>query len=42
MIEDFKTKPNNIIFLIISKAGGQGINLTAANRVILLDVAWNP
>lgn len=42
MIEDFNIKPNHIIFLITSKAGGQGINLTAANRVVLLDVAWNP
>lgn len=42
MIENFNTKRNHVIFLITSKAGGQGINLTAANRVVLLDVGWNP
>lgn len=34
---------NNIhVFLISLKAGGVGLNLTAANNVILLDDWWNP
>ncbi|KAG2224562.1 hypothetical protein INT45_004407 [Circinella minor] len=42
MINTFQKDPKYKIFLISLKAGGVGLNLTAANRVILMDIWWNP
>ena len=41
-IQDFNTKNSHKIFLLSTRAGGQGINLTAADTVILFDSDWNP
>lgn len=40
-VESFSTKPRCRILLAAMKAGGVGLNLTAANRVILIDLWWN-
>ncbi|XP_034473982.1 transcriptional regulator ATRX homolog [Drosophila innubila] len=44
MIKRFNSEANRRarVFLISAKAGGQGINLIGANRVIILDTSWNP
>ncbi|MCJ1448060.1 MAG: hypothetical protein MMC23_008573 [Stictis urceolatum] len=42
MIKDFNTKKNVKLFLLSTRAGGQGINLAAADTVILFDSDWNP
>lgn len=41
-VEKFQSDPNCSLFLISIKAGGHGLNLTAARYVFLLDPWWNP
>jgi non-specific serine/threonine protein kinase len=41
-IADFQNNEQNQLFFISLKAGGVGLNLTAANYVIILDPWWNP
>ncbi|KAI9683443.1 MAG: hypothetical protein M1829_005515 [Trizodia sp. TS-e1964] len=41
-IKSFNHDPEFRIFLLSTRAGGQGINLTAADTVILFDSDWNP
>ncbi|MGZ7032333.1 MAG: DEAD/DEAH box helicase, partial [Thermoanaerobaculia bacterium] len=42
VVDAFQNDPSNAVFLISLKAGGQGLNLTAADYVFLLDPWWNP
>ncbi len=41
-VERFQNDPDSRLFLISLKAGGLGLNLTAAEYVFLLDPWWNP
>jgi superfamily II DNA or RNA helicase len=41
-VERFSSDPDCKVFLISLKAGGVGLNLTAAEYVFLLDPWWNP
>jgi SNF2 family DNA or RNA helicase len=42
VVERFQNDPDSRLFLISLKAGGLGLNLTAAEYVYLLDPWWNP
>jgi DNA excision repair protein ERCC-6 len=42
MVDEFNTDPNLHVFLLTTKVGGLGINLTGADRVIIYDPDWNP
>ena len=42
VVERFQNDPDCRVFLISLKAGGLGLNLTAAEYVFLLDPWWNP
>ncbi|XP_030374870.1 chromatin-remodeling ATPase INO80 [Scaptodrosophila lebanonensis] len=42
MVADFQTRADIFVFLLSTRAGGLGINLTAADTVIFYDSDWNP
>ena len=42
LIDEFNTNPDVKLFLISLKAGGTGLNLTAADTVFIYDPWWNP
>ncbi|XP_034036067.1 DNA repair and recombination protein RAD54-like [Thalassophryne amazonica] len=43
IVENFNTPSNpEFIFMLSSKAGGCGLNLIGANRLVMFDPDWNP
>ena len=42
MVKDFQENPESKILILSLKAGGTGLNLTAASQVIHYDLWWNP
>ncbi|KAG9239329.1 putative DNA repair and recombination protein RAD26 [Amylocarpus encephaloides] len=42
LVDQFNNDPDLHIFLLTTKVGGLGVNLTGANRVIIFDPDWNP
>ncbi|XP_044493848.1 protein CHROMATIN REMODELING 8-like [Mangifera indica] len=42
LIDEFNNSSDVFIFILTTKVGGLGTNLTGANRVIIFDPDWNP
>lgn len=43
IVDRFNDKKSDVdVFLLSSKAGGVGLNLTGASKLILYDIDWNP
>lgn len=42
LIDEFNNSNDVFVFILTTKVGGLGTNLTGANRVIIFDPDWNP
>lgn len=41
-VDDYNSNPAQFVFLLSTKAGGVGLNITSANKVVVVDPNWNP
>ncbi|KAI9672364.1 MAG: hypothetical protein M1817_003386 [Caeruleum heppii] len=41
-VDEFNRDSGQFVFLISTKAGGVGLNITSANKVVIVDPNWNP
>ncbi|ODH45259.1 hypothetical protein ACO22_00255 [Paracoccidioides brasiliensis] len=41
-VDNFNADPREFVFLISTRAGGIGLNITSANKVVVVDPNWNP
>lgn len=42
LVNEFNQNENIFLFLLTTKVGGLGLNLTGANKIIIFDPDWNP
>ncbi|PGH08696.1 hypothetical protein AJ80_07817 [Polytolypa hystricis UAMH7299] len=42
VVDEFNSDPRQFVFLISTRAGGVGLNITSANKVVVVDPNWNP
>ncbi|OJD20427.1 hypothetical protein ACJ73_08237 [Blastomyces percursus] len=42
VVDSFNADPREFVFLISTRAGGVGLNITSANKVVVVDPNWNP